>query len=129
MNKTCLKCKQTKDRSDFHLKYDASDGLHPYCKDCRSELSKQYRKDKPWCRWWVGAYQRCTNPKHRSFYRYGGRGIKFYLTMEDLETLWYRDGAWKLNKPSLDRIDNDGDYKFSNCRFIELRDNILRRGK
>lgn len=33
--KTCVKCKFTKDKSDFHKDQRRHDGLFPYCKDCR----------------------------------------------------------------------------------------------
>lgn len=56
--------------------------------------------------------------------RYAGRGIRNYLTFDDLETLWKRDNASAMSRPSIDRRNNDGDYTFYNCRFIELFDNI-----
>lgn len=44
------------------------------------------------------------------------------MTIEDFEYLWNRDKAWLLEKPSIDREDNDG-----NCRFIELSKNSKRK--
>jgi len=69
---------------------------------------------------------RCYNPRCKGFYLYGGRGIKNNLTFEDLRFLWNRDKADQLVRPSIDRIDNDGDYQLSNCRFIEFRENTAR---
>jgi hypothetical protein len=45
--------------------------------------------------------------------------------MEEAKILFERDKAWDLVKPSLDRMDPDGDYTFTNCRFIEHQDNIM----
>ena len=33
-----------------------------------------------------------------------------------------------MKSPTIDRIDNDGDYTFENCRFIENGENTRRRG-
>ena len=88
------------------------------------ETVKAYRARKPWARPREYARRRCNDPHHREYKGYGGRGIKFNLTMDEAERLFIRDQAHLLTKPSLDRIDPDGDYTFANCRFIELRDNI-----
>jgi hypothetical protein len=69
------------------------------------------------------ARSRCVDFKNLRFPRYGGRGIKFLLSCQDMENLWNRDKAWLLKKPSIDRINNDGNYEFDNCRFIELSEN------
>jgi len=45
------------------------------------------------------------------------------LTMDEVNQLWFRDGADKMKRPSIDRKDNDGNYTFKNCRFIELSRN------
>lgn len=69
---------------------------------------------------------RCNSPKHCSYRWYGGRGIKNFLTFEDVKFLWFRDGAWAMKRPTIDRRECDGDYTFDNCRFIPHADNVRR---
>ena len=49
------------------------------------------------------------------------------LSIQEVKTLWFRDRAYLLKQPSIDRIDGNGDYVFTNCRFIEMEDNRKRQ--
>ncbi len=87
--------------------------------------NRKYNLKYPW-RKTISNIQRCTNPKNDNYHRYGGRGIKCLITAEDLKQLWFRDLAFEMEKPSIDREDNDGDYTFDNCRFIEMNENVAK---
>ena len=65
-------------------------------------------KLSPWKSGYKSAKQRCDNPNCKDYKYYGGRGIKFLITEEELKKLWFRDKAWLLNRPSIDREENDG---------------------
>lgn len=95
-------------------------------KEALLEKNRIYRTKEPWLNSWRNAKYRCTNSKHKCYTNYGGRGIKFLLTKEEIKKLWFRDKAWLLNWPSIDRKDSDGNYKYSNCRFIEKVKNTRR---
>jgi hypothetical protein len=68
--------------------------------------------------------RRCNNPNHVSYKNYGGRGVKCFLTLEDLQFLWKRDKASSMKIASIHRIDNDGDYIVSNCQYLELSEHL-----
>jgi hypothetical protein len=86
-----------------------------------------YRKiKKPWFVSFDKANARCNNPKQFGYKDYGGRGIKQLMTLDDFEFLWKRDNAYLMKRPSIDRIDPDGNYELSNCRFLELSENVKR---
>jgi hypothetical protein len=70
--------------------------------------------------------QRCNNPKNRDYRWYGAKGIRCYLTLEELEILFVIYNGASLIKPSVDRIDSKGDYTFSNVQFIELSENVIK---
>lgn len=93
----------------------------------RNAYQKLRRKTTPWVHRLTSIKTRCLNPKHPQFKNYGGRGIKCLITWEELRFLWVRDEADKMIKPTVDRIDNNGHYEVSNCRFIEHSENIKRR--
>lgn len=47
----------------------------------------------------------------------------FLMTVKDFKFLWFRDKAYLMEKPSIDRKNNNGNYTLKNCQFIELRKN------
>lgn len=91
------------------------------------QSQNKFHKTNPWYNHFLIARYRCRSPKSNRYKNYGGRGIKFSLSLDEIKWLWYRDKADSLKRPSIDRIDNDGDYKLGNCRFIELSENSARK--
>ena len=78
------------------------------------------RKQFPWKGVLKNIKQRCNNSNNPKYKNYGGRGIKCLITAKELKKLWFKNKAYNLNWPSIDRKDNDGHYKLINCRFIEM---------
>jgi hypothetical protein len=70
---------------------------------------------------WNGIKQRCLNKNNTSYHNYGGRGIKiddkwannYQSFYEWAMRAGYKEGL------EIDRINNDGDYCESNCRFVD----------
>jgi len=91
---------------------------------------KAYHKKYPWKNLLSHIKQRCNNPKTTNYKHYGGRGIQNkFKNADEIKFLWFRDKAYLMNKPSIDRINNDGNYCIENCRFIELGKNVAERNK
>jgi hypothetical protein len=75
---------------------------------------------------WLGMKQRCSNPKHRSFKNYGGRGIRVCKQWSESFQAFLQDmGPKPSNEHSLDRIDPDGSYGPGNCRWATIVDQNL----
>lgn len=73
-------------------------------------------------KWLVGFYlarYRCSQAGSPYF----KKGIKFLMTKDDFKYLWFRDKAFKMKKPSIDRIDSSGNYELKNCQYIEHSEN------
>lgn len=65
--------------------------------------------------------QRCTNPKNQAYLRYGGRGIKCeWKSCEEFIKDMFPTYESHLQ---LDRINNDGNYCKSNCRWVTPKQN------
>ena len=70
------------------------------------------------------AKRRCTDPKHRDYDRYGGRGIEFRL--DDVADLFNAIGD-RPPSTTLDRIDPDGHYEVGNVRWASPKEQANNR--
>lgn len=81
----------------------------------------------PEYRVWAEMLQRCNNPNNPRYNDYGGRGIKVCKEWNRFINFYNDMGPRPSNRHSLDRIDNDGDYTPSNCRWATSKQQIYNR--
>ena len=130
--KICGKCKKEKSVTCFYRAINSrwKDKLQWACKDCdliRVKLIQKQRYQKsPWLMNYELAKKRCANTNSAA---YKNSGRKFLLSKDEVKELWDRDNAISMKVPSIDRINNDGNYEFSNCRFIEKSENTSKGSK
>lgn len=149
--KVCTKCKVKKLCSEFYRAKKGKLGRESQCKTCQKEdrrifyvknrksinatirknkhiyrkIKQRYLKSHPWMKTLNGILSRCTS-KAQPYYK---KGIKNFLTAKEIRYLWFRDKAYLLKQPSIDRKNSKGHYVLENCRYIELKENQSRKIK
>lgn len=133
--KKCSGCNKIKELNDFGKDLSRKDKLSLYCLDCLKikakrnyqnnkqvilERKKNQHKEFPWQITWNAINQRCNNKNHIAYRYYGARGIKnLFKNWDEIKFLWFRDKAYLMKQPTIDRQDDNGNYCVDNCKFVE----------
>lgn len=88
----------------------------------KGQITPEYRS-------WINMKQRCYNVNKDNFKNYGGRGIKVCDKWKDSFINFFQDMGERPIGKTLDRINVNGDYEPSNCRWATYKEQMNNQRK
>lgn len=116
----CLRAERTAEANAARTKHGHSVGK----KNGKRLVTREYRS-------WKSMKDRCNLPKAPNYHLYGGRGITVcsqWIGLEGFVNFIHDMGPRPIGH-TLDRIDADGNYEPSNCRWATLKKQAQNRRK
>lgn len=114
--------------------YNLIDGRSESCGCLRAELLVGNKNTKthgmtntPEYACWSSMRERCLNPDHHAWEDYGGRGIKICERWGSFQNFYQDMGKRPGKNLTLDRIDNQGDYEPTNCKWSTWKEQANNR--
>lgn len=92
---------------------------HGHAKSASSGKTREYNS-------WCGMIDRCFNTARKNYKHYGGRGITVCDRWKNFSN-FLEDMGERPEKLTLDRIDNNGNYEPSNCRWATTKEQSLNK--
>ena len=77
---------------------------------------------------WFAMIQRCTNKNNKRYEHYGGRGISVCERWLKFDN-FLKDMGDRPDEMTIDRINVNGDYEPSNCRWADSKTQSLNKQK
>lgn len=115
-------CRCDCERENIVAGIDLRNGHSKGCRSCqvsRRSIKHGLRRTRIY-NVWTCMINRCENPNFIYYKNYGGRGIKICLEWRNSVVAFYNWATANGYKEELqiDRINNNGNYEPSNCRFV-----------
>jgi len=109
-------------------KVSLRNGTRSQCYKCRIKSISTHGKSKTGAYVvWHGMMRRCFNKNFKDYKFYGARGITVCDRWTKFEN-FLEDMGERPDNFTLDRIDNNGNYEPSNCRWVTWLENLQNKG-
>lgn len=91
-------------------------------KSCSTGGTHGFGKKTPGYLTWIAMRTRCFNKNHIAYEQYGGRGITVCERWRESFLNFYQDMGPRPDQMTLDRINGNGNYEPSNCRWATSKE-------
>lgn len=111
LSRKCLKCRNNK--------FSVDNIQHGHSRSNLGKGSREYSS-------WAGMRNRCNSISSDKYYLYGGRGIKVCERWSKFAS-FLEDMGHRPEGQTLDRIDVNGDYEPTNCKWSTCKEQASNR--
>ena len=124
----CSKCQTNKPETEFCINNANPSGLDYFCKDCKKILKQDFYRTKRGVIVTIYDSQKSSSKRrHHPVPSYSLNQLYEWVSNQEifhtLYDIWVETNYNKMDKPSIDRLEDDKPYTFENIQIVSYEEN------